>query len=75
VVVNRRGRVPVPDPPPPRPHTDEARALLDRLRQLLQHDPWKTDADSQAFLHEAEALIESKRSQDADNENLSPIEN
>jgi tetratricopeptide (TPR) repeat protein len=37
--------------------TDAARKLLDRLRQLLQQDRWKNDADSQAFLREAETLI------------------
>ena len=37
--------------------SDEARKLLDRLRQLLQQDRWKNDADSQAFLREAESLI------------------
>ena len=34
--------------------SDEARELLDRLRQLLQQDRWKNDADSQGFLREAE---------------------
>ena len=38
-------------------HSDEARKLLDRLHQLLQQDDWKDDADSQAFLREAESLI------------------
>ena len=37
--------------------TDQARQLLDRLRQLLQQDRWKNDADSHAFLREAESLI------------------
>ena len=39
-------------------HTAEAGKLLDRLRQLLQQDRWKNDADSQAFLREAESLIQ-----------------
>ena len=38
--------------------SDEGRQLLDRLRQLLQQDRWKNDADSQAFMREAEGLIE-----------------
>jgi tetratricopeptide (TPR) repeat protein len=36
---------------------DEARKLLDRLRQSLQAAPWKTDSTAQAFLREAEDLI------------------
>ena len=36
--------------------TDEARQLLERLRQLLQQDRWKNDADYHAFLREAKAL-------------------
>ena len=43
--------------------SDEARKLLDRLRQLLQHDDWKDDADSQAFLREAESLIKTPQGQ------------
>ena len=38
---------------------DAARATLARLRETLQQDPrWANDADSQAFLREAETLIE-----------------
>jgi hypothetical protein len=40
-------------------HSDEAPKLLDRLRQLLQQDRWKNDTESQAFLREAESLIQS----------------
>jgi tetratricopeptide (TPR) repeat protein len=40
-------------------HSDEARKLLERLRQLLQQDRWKNDAESQAFLREVESLIQS----------------
>jgi hypothetical protein len=36
---------------------DEASKLLARLRGMLQQDRWKADAESQAFLREAEALI------------------
>ena len=39
-------------------HADQARQLLDRLRQLLEQDRWKNDTDSLSFLREAEALIE-----------------
>ena len=39
-------------------HSDESRELLDRLRQLLQQDLWKDDADAQAFLREAESVIQ-----------------
>ena len=45
--------------------SDEARKLLDRLRQLLQQDRWKNDADSQAFLREAEQLILTQGRKDA----------
>jgi hypothetical protein len=39
-------------------HTAEACELLDHLRQLLQQNDWKDDADSQAFQREAETLID-----------------
>ena len=39
------------------PALHEARELLDRLRELLQQDRWKNDADSQAFMREAERLM------------------
>ena len=39
-----------------------ARATLARLRETLQQDPrWASDADAQAFLREAAALIEGDR--------------
>jgi len=37
---------------------DEAKKRMDRLRQLLQLDRWKNDAESQAFLREADKLIQ-----------------
>jgi tetratricopeptide (TPR) repeat protein len=37
---------------------DEARAALERLRRLMEQDRWTNDKESQAFLREAEALIE-----------------
>jgi tetratricopeptide (TPR) repeat protein len=36
---------------------DEARKLLDRLRQSLESGSWKTDREAHSFLREAEALI------------------
>lgn len=38
-------------------HADEAARFLRQLRQLLESDRWKSDAESQAFLKEAEELI------------------
>lgn len=38
-------------------HADEARTFLEQLRQLLETDRWKTDAESKAFLQEATPLI------------------
>ncbi len=37
-------------------HADEAAQYLKQLRQLLETDEWKGDAESQAFLKEAEEL-------------------
>ncbi len=42
--------------------TQEAHRLFERARDLMQRDPWQTDADSQAVLHEAEAMFASKES-------------
>ncbi len=36
---------------------DEATRRLDELRETLANDPWKSQAESQAFLNEANALI------------------
>jgi tetratricopeptide (TPR) repeat protein len=41
-------------------HRGEAKKLLDELRKLLQQDRWKNDDESQAFLREAEVMIEPK---------------
>jgi tetratricopeptide (TPR) repeat protein len=38
-------------------HVDQARTLLERLRQLLQSERWKTNTGSQRYLEEAEQLI------------------
>jgi hypothetical protein len=45
-----------------------ARATLARLREIIQKDAdrWANDADAQAFLREAEALIESAASKPND---------
>ena len=51
-------------------HTDEARKQLDRLRDLLQQDRWKNDADSQAFLREAEQLIGSPMEENSPGNNV-----
>jgi tetratricopeptide (TPR) repeat protein len=37
---------------------DQARAALERVRELIQHPPWAGDAEAQALAHEAEVLLQ-----------------
>ena len=41
-------------------HAADARQLLDRVRQLLKQDRWKSDSEERRFLLEAEQLIAPK---------------
>ncbi|MBI3466590.1 MAG: protein kinase [Planctomycetes bacterium] len=52
-------------------HAEEAQKLLDRLRKSLQDPRWKDDAEPQAFLREAEALILTRGSPDDDEDEQS----
>ncbi len=38
-------------------HKDQARVLLDRLREILKPPQWANDPESQALLHETESLL------------------
>ncbi len=38
-------------------HKDQARALLDRLREIMKQPQWAKDPESQALLHEAESVL------------------
>jgi Flp pilus assembly protein TadD len=42
--------------------TDEARQLLGRLRELLEQDRWRNDAELQRLLRDASATIEQESS-------------
>jgi hypothetical protein len=37
---------------------DQARTALSRLRERMKEPRWANDAESQAFLHEAQALLQ-----------------
>jgi Flp pilus assembly protein TadD len=40
---------------------DKATATFTRLREIMKHPRWAGDRDAQAFLHEAETLLQSVR--------------
>jgi tetratricopeptide (TPR) repeat protein len=40
--------------------TDEAKAMLGRLRELMKQPRWANDAEAQGFLREAEGLVGDK---------------
>jgi hypothetical protein len=41
-------------------HKEQAQATLTQLRELMKQPSWKENSEAQAFLREAEGLIEGK---------------